>query len=183
MFLASGSGSATAGIIECGHLKDDSIPLEYCRGSIRISHSRNGDACGSTRGGIQKTDYPTCLLADVSSTDEALVITNTGDRPWDKIDASLLEGGAEGGGDNSFNYTNAKQVVQPGTALTVPWKKFVREDGLRYDPAKYAMQGISVDATNGGEPRGTFFTTQDMDRDGRGIYLNDCKPREPGNQK
>jgi hypothetical protein len=118
-------------------------------------------------------------MADVSSADEVLTITNTGDRPWDSVGATPLE---DDDNDN-FEYSIRREVVQPGATLTVPLSQFVRGDGLQYTSSRYGMQGIIVDATNGGADLGTWVTTVSMDRDGRGMYRNDCKPGGASGQK
>src|SRR6266699_2617709 len=86
-----------------------------------------------------------CLIADVSSNDEVLTIVNTGDRTWEELHASLTE---RGSGDNSFEYTDLNKIVQPGATIAIPLLQFVRNDGLRYDPTKYAHQGISIYTAN-----------------------------------
>jgi hypothetical protein len=118
-----------------------------------------------------------CLAVNVSSTSEALIITNTGNRSWGSLYASLEEGWEDDDSKNSFDYTNEDEVVPPDATVTIPLNKFVRDDGLRFDPAKYVFKGISVTAWSGrrGLRFGGFFTTDKMDRDDRGVYLNDCK--------
>jgi hypothetical protein len=122
-----------------------------------------------------------CLSTDVSSTSEDLIITNTGDRSWGHFGALLIEGPHEdidSDSKNDFLYESENKVMPPATTVTIPWNKFVRDDGLRFDPAKYAFKGISVTAFGVGRGLhffGGFSTTEKMARDDRGVYLNRCK--------
>jgi hypothetical protein len=83
--------------------------------------------------------------------------------------APRLEGGD---GDSPFKYTHRNKVIQPGETITIPLNQFIRDDGLRYDPIKYATQGIQVDTEN----QGWFATTESMAHNAQGMYLNDCTP-------
>jgi hypothetical protein len=114
-----------------------------------------------------KADAPICLTAEVSANDESLTIKNTGNRPWKDLAATFTEGGNE---SDEFKYNFGIDAVQPGATVLLSLKHFIREDGLRYDPAKYAVQGIMITTTNDG----WFFTTEGIPRDARGMFLNSC---------
>ncbi len=111
---------------------------------------------------------PRCLTADVSVNDESVSVTNKGKLPWKDLAATFFEGGAE---SNSFKYTFSNDVVQPVATISLALKHFVREDGLRYDPLRYAVRQIMIDTAN----QGLFVTTDGMTRDARGMFINDCE--------
>ena len=141
-------------------------------------------ACDNEKKALETSVDPDefCLSTDVYFTSEGLIITNTGDRSWGEFGASLVEGPYadididSGDSKNDFFYIE-KKVMPLATTVTVPWNKFVRDDGLRFDPANrlqghfsdrfWGWKRISLlrrllnDGKNGSRrPRGVFESLQ-----------------------
>jgi hypothetical protein len=120
-------------------------------------------------GNTQDKDARVCLVAEVSSTDDTVLVKNSGEVPWSSVEITFLAGPGE---TKSFKFKFARPSLQSASMINVDLNRLVRDDGVAYDRSKYKLQGIRVTTD---DPFAIFSTTPDMSRDDNGIYENECK--------
>jgi len=123
----------------------------------------------STKANSQNKDSRTCLVAEVSSTDDTVLIKNSGDMPWNNVEIVLM---TQPGETKPFKFKYPRPILDCASMINVDLNRFLRDDGVAYDRSKYKLQGIRVTTD---DPYAIFKTTPDMSRDDDGLYENECK--------
>ncbi len=121
------------------------------------------------QGNTQSKDSRVCLVAEVSSTDDAVLVKNSGDVPWNSVEITFLTGP---GGTKPFKFKYSRPTLDCASMINVDLNRFIRDDGVAYDRSKYKLQGIKVTTD---DPFAIFKTTAEMSRDEDGLYENECK--------
>ena len=123
----------------------------------------------SPQSNSQVRDARVCLVAEVSATDDAVLVKNSGDVPWSSVEITFLAGTGE---TKSFKFKYARPSLQCASMINVDLNRLISDDGVAYDRSKYKLQGIRVTTDN---PFAIFSTTPEMSRDDDGLYENECK--------
>jgi hypothetical protein len=121
------------------------------------------------QGNTQSKDSRVCLVAEVSSTDDAVLVKNSGGVPWNSVEITFLTGPI---GTKPFKFKYSRPTLDCASMINVDLSRFIRDDGVAYDRNKFKLQGIKVTTD---DPFAVFKTTAEMSRDDYGLYENECK--------
>lgn len=104
--------------------------------------------CGSSDKTAVAQDHPAprCLPIVITPGKESLEITNKDSQPWVDVHVTINQTETSSG---STQFEATIPSIATGGTVTVSFRDTVRDDGLRFDPEKYKLLDVSVQANEG----------------------------------